>query len=152
MKCTPYRIRDLLQGWYVFLSFMSSESKPWLTPEWFISVLWSPRQVIHLLPVWDILPPLAYTPDRKDRRLLVSPLKALAKWGKRNCQSFKVTISRFEPRNPGCQSCTLTTAPQRPTTADHVWPGCPTTVCTCVIQDVSYVTNWMYGNLIMPNL
>ena len=34
--------------------------------------MWSPRQVTHLPPVYDILLPLAYTPDRRDQRLLVS--------------------------------------------------------------------------------
>ena len=34
--------------------------------------LWSRRQVTHLPPVWDLLLPLAQTPDRRDQRLLVS--------------------------------------------------------------------------------
>ena len=45
-----------------------------LTQEWLIY-----RRGVHdrgsvcLPPVWDILFPLALTPDRRDRRLLVSP-------------------------------------------------------------------------------
>ena len=42
---------------------------------------WSPRQVIHLPPVWDILLPLAYTPGRRDQRLLVSLPKDTDKVG-----------------------------------------------------------------------
>ena len=34
--------------------------------------MWSPRQVTHLPPVWDLLLPLAKTPDRRDQRLIVS--------------------------------------------------------------------------------
>ena len=36
---------------------------------------------------WDILLPLAETPDRRDRRLLLSHPKDSGKRGKRNCQS-----------------------------------------------------------------
>ena len=43
--------------------------------------LWSPRHVTHLPPVWDILLPLAYTPDRRDQRLLVSLPKGTGKVG-----------------------------------------------------------------------
>ena len=36
---------------------------------------------------WDILLPLAYTPDRRDQRLLLPHPKDTGKRGKRNCQS-----------------------------------------------------------------
>ena len=41
----------------------------------------SPQQVTHLPPVWDILLPLAYTPDRRDQRRLVSLPKDTGKVG-----------------------------------------------------------------------
>ena len=37
--------------------------------------------------MWDILLPLAKTPDRRDRHMLVSPLADTDKVGKWNCQS-----------------------------------------------------------------
>ena len=36
---------------------------------------WSPQQVTHLPPAWDLLLPLAQTPDRRDQQLLLSLLK-----------------------------------------------------------------------------
>ena len=44
--------------------------------------LWSPRQVTHVPPVWDILLPLAYTPDRRDQRILVYLPKDTGKVGR----------------------------------------------------------------------
>ena len=48
--------------------------------------MWSPRQVTHLPPVWDLLLPLASTPDRRDQWLIVSHLIDQAKSGKRTRQ------------------------------------------------------------------
>ena len=70
-------------------------------PGWFISELWIPQQVTHLPLVWDILLPVAYTPDRRDQWLLSLLRKTLAKWGKRKCcQSSKAAlpVPGFEPR------------------------------------------------------
>ena len=39
-------------------------------------------------PVWDLLLPLAQTPDRRDQRLLM-PLPKDTKWGEQNCPSFE---------------------------------------------------------------
>ena len=36
---------------------------------------------------WDILLPPAYTPERRDQRILLSHPKDTGKQGKRNCQS-----------------------------------------------------------------
>ena len=41
----------------------------------------SESQVTHLPPVWDLLLPLAQTPDRQDHRLLVSLVKDTGKCG-----------------------------------------------------------------------
>ena len=43
--------------------------------------IWSARLFTHLPSVWDHLLLLAYTPDRRDRRLLVSPPKDTGKVG-----------------------------------------------------------------------
>ena len=41
----------------------------------------SPVQITHLPPLWDLLLPLAYTPDRRDHRLLVSLPKVTGNCG-----------------------------------------------------------------------
>ena len=48
---------------------------------------------------WDILLPLAWTPDKRDRRLLVSPPKDTCKVGKTEWTKFRseVAAAGFEP-------------------------------------------------------
>ena len=60
----------------------SKQPKLGITPELSFSLeLVSPLQVTHLPPVWDLLVPLAYTPDRRDHWRLVSLPKDTAKCG-----------------------------------------------------------------------
>ena len=58
--------------------------------------MWTPPQITHLPPVRDILTHLAWTPDRRGQRLLVSPPN-----------------DTEIHRSPTCQEDVLTTALQR---------------------------------------
>ena len=68
-------------------------------------ILWLMRDrfhfSFHIYPVWDLLLPLALTPDSRDQRLLVSLFavlfqKTIAKWGERNCPSFETAAGDFK--------------------------------------------------------
>ena len=53
----------------------------------------SPLQVRHLPPVWDLLLPLAQTPDRRDHRLLVSLPKDMGTCRVNEIASFETAVA-----------------------------------------------------------
>ena len=77
--------------------------------------MWSPRQVTHLPPVWDLLLPLAYMPDRREQWLLVSHPKDTDIQSIIHVESqvftpkYNMLGPRIEPRTPACQVGVLTT-------------------------------------------
>ena len=64
--------------------------------------MWSPRQVTHLPPVWNILLPLAQTPDRRDQRLLLYHPKDRDAPREAYTSPFKVTSPHL-PAGPSSQ-------------------------------------------------
>ena len=65
-------------------AFSASKTHFWGSLEWAVESTTVTHSSVDL---WGILLPLTSTPDRRDRRLLVSPPKDTDKAGKRNCQS-----------------------------------------------------------------
>ena len=51
-------------------------------------------------PMWDLLIPLAQTPDRRDHSLLVSLPKDTGKCEVMNCPSFETAVGGIEPPSP----------------------------------------------------
>ena len=56
----------------------------------------SPLKVTHLPLVWGLLLSMAYTPDRRDHRLLVSSERHRQMWGERNCLSFETAVGGID--------------------------------------------------------
>ena len=77
--------------------------------------MWSPRQVTHVPPVWDILLPLAYTPDRRNQRLSVyhpkytAGIQSLMLRARFLHLKYNMPVPGIKPRSPACQVGVLTT-------------------------------------------
>ena len=105
----------------------------------------SPLQVTHLAPVWDLLLPLAQTPDRRDHRLFsVSSKRHRQMWGERNRLSFETVVGGIEPPSPRLTVRRSTTRPLLPSTVT----SCDTTDMTLLpLRTYAHVQRYGSGNL-----